>query len=124
MHKAAGAWGSQPYIGNAEEVELQDANDWAAQVLPLREVVPQPVPAVLPAADERGAAQHKRPLPSGLLDNAAKKCNNSIKNKNGNPNILSSAWAFRHICVWEGIIHETVIIVILTHMKVRLQKCK
>lgn len=80
--------GCQTYIGNAKEIELQDSNDGAAQVLPLGEVVPEPVSTVLPAANERGTTQDKRPLSSGLLDSTAEKCNEIIKNKSGNQNIL------------------------------------
>lgn len=116
--------GHQTYIGNAKEVELQDSNDWPAQVLPLREVVTQPVTTVLPAANECGPTQDKRPLSSCLLDNTAKKCNKIIKNSNGNQKFLSSTSASRHNFIWKGIINETIIIVIPTHMKMWLQNCK
>lgn len=65
--------GLQTHIGHAKEVEFQHANDRVVHVLPLGEVVAQPVTPVLPAADEGRPTQDKRPLASCLLGSTAKK---------------------------------------------------
>lgn len=76
--------GHQTYIGHAKEVEFQNSNDWQVHVLPLGEVVTQPVTPMLPTANKCRPAQDKRSLSSCLLDNTAKKCNQIITNKTGN----------------------------------------
>lgn len=75
--------GLQTHIGHAKEVEFQHANDRVVHVLPLGEVVAQPVTPVLPTADESRPTQDKRPLASCLLGSTAKNCNKIIKNRSG-----------------------------------------
>lgn len=84
VSEPAAAERHQTYVGDAKEIEFQDSNDWPVHVLPLREVVTQPVATMLPTADKCRPTQDKRSLSSCLLGSAVKKCDKVIKKKNGN----------------------------------------